>query len=119
MARLISEERLTQLYETICACHQDDWHTDYFKMEHEASHYKKLFTEKNQQYDRLFRLIQYYNGDPLLMTIRDKDIRRRHRWCTQTERQFEEKDARSLQREIDVSRREAAVFQRELRMDGR
>ena len=106
-------ERLVQPYETVCLCHGDDFHMESFRLEHEACHFKQLYDAKMKEYQRLYRLIEYYNGDPVLMTIRDRDLRRRHRWCTDKENELEAKDLKITRREQEVARREATVIERE------
>ena len=112
-------ERLIQPYETVCICHGDDFHTESFRLEHEACHYKQLYDVKNKEYQRLYRLIEYYNGDPVLMTIRDRELRKRHQWCTDKENELEAKDLSIRNREQEVARREAAVREREQKVQQR
>ena len=74
---------------------------------------------KSKDHARLYRLLEYYNGDPRLMTIRDCDIRRRHRWCTNKEAELERKDEQLLAREREVHRREMELFRQEQQLQRR
>lgn len=108
-----------QPYETRCVCHNDDWLTDSFRMEHETEHFRNLYQAAEKQRVRLFNLIEFYNGDPVLMMIRDRDIRRRHRWVTNKETELENKDEDLNQRAERIHRRESEVAQREQRVQER
>ena len=106
---------IEQPYETVCTCHGDDWLHENFKLEHEAAHYRRLYQEKDQAYHRIYQLLSRYNGSPELMLIRDKDIRRRHRWCSTKDRELQALDVQTQQRVEDVTRREIAVYIREMK----
>ena len=105
---------IIQPYETICDCHHDEWLTEKFRFEHEANYYKEMYQIQNQNYQRLFRLIEHYNGNPIIMMIRDKDIRRRHRWCTNKEDELMKMDTRIQTSVGQVETREANVRAREI-----
>ena len=104
---------IEQPYETVCSYHKDDWLNENFKLDHEAAHYRRLFQEKEKEYNKIYRLLSHYNGDPRLMLIKDQDIRRRHRWCTAKDKELSSLDAQLQQRQDDVTRREIAVYIRE------
>ena len=107
---------LTEPYETKCACHGDSWLTNSFKLEHEVDFYQKLAIQKEKERVRLYNLINYYNGDPRLLVIRDRDVRRRHRWCVAKDRELEEKDAEIKAREAIVQQKEVELFQQQQRL---
>ena len=107
---------ITEPYETMCDCHGDVWITNSFKLEHEVDYYRKLMLQKEKERAQLYNLIEYYNGDPRLLIIKDKDIRRRHRWCVAKERELEQKDAELQVKQAILHQQEVQLFRQQQRL---
>ena len=96
-----------------CTCHGDKWLTHTLRMEHETTHYKQMLAQKEQDYRRLYELIEFYNGDPLLMLAREREIKKRRQWCMDKEMDLKREDVRLIIKDEFISRREVSVSRRE------
>ena len=109
----VNHPTLIEPYETTCVCHGDTWLTNSFKLEHEVEHYRRLALQTEKERSRLYNLIDYYNGDPRLMVIRDRDLRRHHRWITAKDEELEKKDAHLQAQAMIMQQQARELFQRE------